>query len=90
LLVRKFTFNKNFGQSKIKVKGGITLGPRERIFLIEIEDTELVIGIIPGQIRTLHKSTSITKTEDSPETNDKKFSQWLKSSLNKNDAKTAL
>lgn len=39
----------------MKVVGGVALGPRERIVLLEIGDEWLVIGIVPGQIRTLHR-----------------------------------
>jgi flagellar biogenesis protein FliO len=36
----------------MKVVGGVALGPRERIVLLEIGDEWLVIGVVPGQIRT--------------------------------------
>ena len=39
----------------MKVVGGVALGPRERIVLVEVGDTWLVIGLVPGQIRTLYK-----------------------------------
>lgn len=54
-LARKVTGGKGFGQGGMKVVGGVALGPRERIVLIEIGDTWLVIGLVPGQIRTLYK-----------------------------------
>ncbi len=54
-LARKVTGGKGFGQGGMKVVGGVALGPRERIVLIEVGDTWLVIGLVPGQIRTLYK-----------------------------------
>jgi flagellar protein FliO/FliZ len=30
------------------------IGTRERIVLVEIGDTWIVVGLVPGQIRTLH------------------------------------
>lgn len=54
-LARKVTGGKGFGQGGMKVVGGVVLGPRERIVLIEVGDTWLVIGLVPGQIRTLYK-----------------------------------
>lgn len=38
----------------LKVLGGVSIGQRERIVLVEIKDTWLVVGVGPGQIRTLH------------------------------------
>jgi flagellar protein FliO/FliZ len=30
------------------------IGNRERIVLVEVADTWIVVGLVPGQIRTLH------------------------------------
>lgn len=38
----------------LKVLGATSVGQRERIVLVEVKDTWLVIGVGPGQIRTLH------------------------------------
>jgi flagellar protein FliO/FliZ len=38
----------------LKVVGGVAIGQRERVVLVEIDDTWLVVGVGPGQIRTLH------------------------------------
>ncbi|MDR1646463.1 MAG: flagellar biosynthetic protein FliO [Zoogloeaceae bacterium] len=53
-LGRKFLGGKGFGQGGLKLLGGVALGPRERIVLVEAGKNLLVIGIVPGQIRTLH------------------------------------
>jgi len=45
----------------IKVLGSVAVGQRERVVLVEVNDTCLVVGVGPGQIRTLH---SFPKTED--------------------------
>jgi len=46
----------------LKVLGGASIGQRERIVLVEVKDTWLVVGVGPGQIRTLH---TLPKTEES-------------------------
>ncbi|MDR3322956.1 MAG: flagellar biosynthetic protein FliO [Zoogloeaceae bacterium] len=51
---RKFLGGKGFGQGGLKLLGGVALGPRERIVLLEAGDQWLVVGVVPGQIRTLH------------------------------------
>ncbi|WP_371324744.1 flagellar biosynthetic protein FliO [Dechloromonas sp. ZY10] len=80
-LARKITGGKGFGQGGVKIIGGVALGPRERVVLIEAGDTWLVIGIVPGQIRTLHRmprGTSGTTGEDAPPVAPAAFADWLK------------
>lgn len=79
-LARKVSGGKGFGQGGMKVIGGIALGPRERLVLVEVGDSWLVIGIVPGQIRTLHSlpKGSISTDEKAP-TGDTPFANWLKS-----------
>lgn len=38
----------------LKVLGGVSVGQRERIVLVQAGDTQLLVGVAPGQIRTLH------------------------------------
>lgn len=79
---RKVSGGKMFGQGNMRVISGIALGPRERIVLIEVEDQWLVIGVVPGQIRTLHTlpkgsdTVSGASTRNGTETS---FAEWLKS-----------
>ncbi|MGA8864753.1 MAG: flagellar biosynthetic protein FliO [Gallionella sp.] len=40
--------------NQLKVLGSVALGQRERIVLVEVKDTWLVVGVGPGQIRNLH------------------------------------
>jgi len=38
----------------LKVLGGISVGQRERIVLVQAGETQLLVGVAPGEIRTLH------------------------------------
>ena len=76
-LARHFLGGKGFGQGNLKLLGGVALGPRERIVLVEAGDQWLVVGIVPGQIRTLHtlpKGTSTTPAGAQGPA----FGDWLK------------
>jgi flagellar protein FliO/FliZ len=54
-LLRRFGGGRMFGNNgALRVVGGLVLGPRERIVLLEIGETWLVVGIVPGQIKTLY------------------------------------
>lgn len=75
---RKLSGGQNFGQGGMRVVGGIALGPRERLVLVEVGDNWLVIGIVPGQIRTLHTLPKGVTPEKAGLTGDKPFAQWLK------------
>lgn len=77
-LARKVTGGKGFGQGGMRVIGGVALGPRERIVLLEVGDEWLVIGIVPGQIRTLHRLAKgdLGGEAGMPEA-DRPFAQWL-------------
>ena len=72
----------------LKVLGGTPIGQRERIVLVEVKDTWLVIGVGAGQVRTLHtlqkpddigQNTAITSQSTGKPRN---FSAVLSSVLN--------
>ena len=38
----------------MRVVGGVSVGTRERVVVLEVADTWLVVGVAPGQVQTLH------------------------------------
>ena len=40
--------------AQVRVLGGVSVGQREKVMVIQIADTQLVIGVAPGQINALH------------------------------------
>lgn len=76
-LLRRFTPGQGFGRAgPLRVVGGLMIGNRERIVLLEVGEVWLVVGVSPGQIRTLH---TMAKGEIQPASPDEKpFGQWLK------------
>ncbi len=75
--------------SVLKVITGVAVGQRERIVLVEVKDTWLVVGVAPGQVRTLHSMPKadlpIPKVETPPGM-DGKFQGWLKQMMEKRNA----
>lgn len=73
----------------LKVISGVAVSQRERIVLVEINDTWLVVGVAPGQVRTLH---SMPKADlpilqgETPAGMDGKFQGWLKQMMEKRNA----
>ena len=75
--LRKLNGGRSFGNTgPLRIVGGLMISTRERIILVEVNDTWIVVGVVPGQIKTLH---TLAKGElPAEETGEKPFSQWLK------------
>lgn len=41
------------GEAKLRVLGGLSLGMREKVVLLEVGKKQLVLGVTPGRIETL-------------------------------------
>lgn len=76
-LLRKLNGGRSFGHTgPMRIVGGLMISARERIVLLEVGDEWIVVGIVPGQIKTLH---TLPKGElEAPGKDDRSFSQWLK------------
>jgi flagellar protein FliO/FliZ len=84
-LLRRFSPGQIGAGGAVKVIGGVALGPKERLVLVEIGETWLVLGVAPGQVNTLH---TLAKPEGGPFTPDAPsglgehgFSTWLKQAM---------
>lgn len=53
-LLKRINVTQHKSGNLLKVLGGVAIGQRERIVLVEVNDTWLIVGVGPGQIRTLH------------------------------------
>ena len=53
-LLRRFGAGASAPGSLVRVVTAASVGPRERVVLVEIQDTWLVLGVAPGRINTLH------------------------------------
>jgi flagellar protein FliO/FliZ len=42
------------GKGIVRVVGGASVGTRERVVVVEVENQRLLLGVAPGQVRTLH------------------------------------
>ncbi|MFZ4535669.1 flagellar biosynthetic protein FliO [Propionivibrio sp.] len=75
--LRKLNGGRSFGNTgPLRIVGGLMISTRERIVLVEVGDAWIVIGIVPGQIKTLH---TLPKGElPASQSGEKPFGQWLK------------
>jgi len=65
------------GAGPMRIVASLQTGPRERILLVEIEDTWLVVGIAPGQINTLHTLPKGTLPQGD-QGSERPFGLWLR------------
>lgn len=52
--LRRFSPGQSAAQGAVKVVGGVMLGPRERLVVVEVGETWLLLGVGGGQVNTLH------------------------------------
>lgn len=82
--LRKLNGGRAFGHTgPMRIIGGLMIGTRERIVLIEVEDTWIVVGIVPGQIKTLH--TLPKGVLPASPNNEIPFGKWLKQFTERNN-----
>lgn len=88
-LLKRINLPQHGAGNLLKVVSGVAVGQRERIVLVEINDTWLVVGVAPGQVRALHsmpKAELPERDADNLPSADGKFHGWLKQFMEKRDA----
>ena len=69
------------GGGLIRVLAGAAVGQRERIVLVEVGETWLLVGVAPGQVTTLHSMSKMESTlqpgAPTPATVGVSFASWL-------------
>lgn len=85
LAKRFFTVNTQAG-TVIKLLGGINVGGREKVLLLEIGEQWVVIGVAPGHISTLTTMPRQAVAASTKQEQPKAFSAWLKQIMDKNNA----
>ena len=89
-VLKRFSSLPGMRSGLLRILGGIAVGQRERIVLVEVGDTWLVVGVAPGQVRTLHsmprEASLATSAADALPGgfNESSFAGWLRRTLEKN------
>jgi flagellar protein FliO/FliZ len=65
--VRRFGRLPSGAKGQLEILGGLSLGARERVVLLKVADTRLLIGVAPGRVQTLHvlsgAESSVTESD---------------------------
>ncbi len=82
-LLRRFNTAKGISNANIKIVGGISVGSRERVVVVEIADQWIVVGVAPGRVNSLAtmQKQETTLTPEAPSSGN--FSSWLAQTIEK-------
>jgi flagellar protein FliO/FliZ len=103
--LRRFGIAKSTTGTPVKIVGGISVGSRERILVIEVADQWIVVGVAPGRINTLSSmprqqpatteavlsgaSVSANGAEPGLPPPAKNFAAWLRQTIERRNGKQA-
>lgn len=82
-LLRRLNAGKGVSNANIKIIGGVSVGSRERVIVVEVADQWIVVGVAPGRVNslaTMPKQETTIATEAPPSRN---FSTWLAQTIEK-------
>jgi len=85
LLKRFPSVTRTFATNTIKIVSGVSVGPRERILIIEIADQWIVVGVAPGRINTLATLPrgETHATADATALKTPNLAAWIKQAVNR-------
>jgi len=80
-ILRRVTRLQSNALRGLRVVGGLSVGMRERIVLLEAGDRQILVGVAPGFLRTLHVFDRPLSSEEADFERDTSFSTRLKRAL---------
>lgn len=91
---KRFSPGKLGGPSALRIVGGVSVGSREKVVVVEVADRWLVLGVAPGQVTSLANLDIVRNSPaDQPEsgtpvapnlaTTGQAFAGWLRKALEK-------
>ena len=54
-LAKRFNRFQSSSDGSLQILGGISMGARERVVLVQVGATQLLLGVAPGRINMLHQ-----------------------------------
>lgn len=82
-LLKRFGPAQTGAGGAIKVLGGVAVGPRERLVLVEVGETWLVVGVAQGHVSAVHSMARPEQdfTMPEPAKAESGFPSWLKQAI---------
>ena len=88
--LKRFGVAKSNGGTQVKIVGGLNVGSRERILVVEVADQWIVVGVAPGRINTLAtmpRQEGVAAPDEAPAA--RNFPAWLKQTIEKRNGNQA-
>jgi flagellar protein FliO/FliZ len=88
-MLRRFTAVKAGNGASIRIVGGVSVGTRERVMVVEVGDQWIVVGVAPGQVNalsTMPKQDAVLPPEGEVQP-PRNFSNWLAQTMEKRNGK---
>jgi len=84
-LLRRFGPTQMGPGGALRVLGGVMVGQRERLMLVEVGDTWLIVGVAPGSVTAVHSMPRPPQSEQQVQAMVQQpgFADWLKSAWQK-------
>lgn len=89
-LLKRFNLTRLAGNTPVKIVGGVSVGNRERVVVVEVADQWIVVGVAPGQVNalsTLPRPENVPSPEQPTTQPADNFSAWLKQKIDKRNAR---
>jgi len=71
------------GNAVAKIIGGVSVGTRERVMVIEVADQWIVVGVAPGRVNTLATMPRQDHVVAPASASAQNFASWLKQTIDK-------
>lgn len=63
IILKKLTQSKGIANGLLKVVGGVSLGNRERLVIVEINDEKILLGVTSNEITLIKEITEKTESQ---------------------------
>lgn len=84
--LKRFGATRAAGGAAVRVVGGVSVGGRERVLIVEVADQWIVVGVAPGRVNALatmpRQENAVSATAPAAQN----FSAWLKQTMEKRNA----
>lgn len=82
-LMKRFGVQGPAGGNVAKVVGGVNVGTRERVIVVEVADQWIVVGVAPGRVNALSTMPRQEIAQQASQTSAPNFAAWLKQTIDK-------
>lgn len=89
-VLKRFNLARITSNAPVKIVGGVSVGNRERVVVVEVADQWIVVGVAPGQVNALstlaRPENAPIPQQDKPLQGGENFAAWLKQKIDKRNA----